>query len=169
MNSFDVNGHYFSPATRTAMTHLTSGDTAPFEAAAAVRVAAHAVDRLRSRGTESRGLSPAALDLLVRLGVAGEPGLTIGDLAASGGISPRNATGLVDTLEREGLARRSPDPADRRAVRVAITPPGRGWVEAFRKPSEVAMAALFRDFTDEEVVLLRHLCLKLVTGAEALS
>ncbi|MEU9043247.1 MULTISPECIES: MarR family transcriptional regulator [unclassified Kitasatospora] len=55
--------------------------------------------------------------------------------AQAGGVSSRNVTGLVDTLEREGLARRSPDPNDRRAVLVRAPPEGRAWLDAFRVPA----------------------------------
>jgi DNA-binding MarR family transcriptional regulator len=40
-------------------------------------------------------------------------------------------TGLVDRAEQRGLVERRPDPADRRAVRVALTPAGRRTVDRF--------------------------------------
>ncbi|WP_327675977.1 MarR family winged helix-turn-helix transcriptional regulator [Kitasatospora sp. NBC_00458] len=149
----------------TTFTH--DGDTLALEAAAAARSAFHAVERLRAHGSEGRGLSAGALDVLVRLGAAGgdadgPAGLTVGELARAGGVSSRNVTGLVDTLEREGLARRSADPHDRRAVRVTATPEGLAWLEAFRAPTERAMAAVFRGFSPDELAQLRHLCLRLV-------
>lgn len=39
-------------------------------------------------------------------------------------IAPRSATEVVDALEAKGLATRTPDPADRRAVLVALTDKG---------------------------------------------
>lgn len=157
----------YTPSVRAAMTHFTGGgDTLAVEAAAAVRTAATTVERLRSRGSDSRGLSSGALDLLIRLSVAGTTGLSVGELAAAAGVSPRNATGLLDTLERDGLAERVPHESDRRSVRARITAAGEEWVTAFRRPSEVAMNALFRGFTADELGLLRHLCLKLADNAE---
>src|ERR1051325_2778294 len=88
-------------------------DTGMLEAAAAVRAAARSLDQLRSSGTDSRGLSPGALDILIRLSTSEA---NIKDLAASAGVSSRNVTGLVDTLERAGHAVRVPDPRDRRSV-----------------------------------------------------
>ncbi|WP_406196911.1 MarR family transcriptional regulator [Kitasatospora sp. NBC_01560] len=169
----------------TGFTH--NGDTLALEAAAAARSAFHAVERLRTHGTQGRGLSSGALDVLIRLnaaaGVPGpaEPGtadrtdrtdpaapagLTVGELARAGGVSSRNVTGLVDTLEREGLARRLPDPRDRRAVLVAVTADGRAWLEEFREPTERAMAAVFHGFSPEELGQLRHLCLRLVENQQ---
>jgi DNA-binding MarR family transcriptional regulator len=158
----DADGTLFDSRVRTAMTLFTQGgDTAAFEAAAAVRTAHHAVERLRSRGTDSRGLSSGALDVLVRLSTAPDDGITLGALARSAGVSARNVTGLVDTLERDGLVAREPDPTDRRSVLARITPAGREWLDAFRRPSQAAMSAVFRGFTPADLTALRHLCLRL--------
>ncbi|WP_033438882.1 MarR family winged helix-turn-helix transcriptional regulator [Saccharothrix sp. NRRL B-16314] len=158
----DPDGTLFDSRVRTAMTAFTDdGDTLAFEAAAAVRTAFHAVERLRSRGTDSRGLSSGALDVLIRLSTAPEDGMSLGALAGSAGVSARNATGLVDTLERDGLVERVPDRNDRRSVLARITPRGEEWLDAFRRPSQLAMAAIFRGFTPAELTQLRHLCLRL--------
>jgi DNA-binding MarR family transcriptional regulator len=45
-------------------------------------------------------------------------------LAAEFGLAPRTITELVDTLERDGLVTRRPDPTDRRALLVALTSEG---------------------------------------------
>jgi DNA-binding MarR family transcriptional regulator len=45
-------------------------------------------------------------------------------LAAEFGFAPRTITELVDTLERDGLVTRQPDPTDRRALLVALTSEG---------------------------------------------
>ncbi|MFJ4653967.1 MarR family winged helix-turn-helix transcriptional regulator [Nocardia sp. NPDC088792] len=131
------------------------------EAAAALRSAWQAVDRLRSRGAGGRGLSTGALDVLGRLGTA-EHELSIGELARVCGVSSRNVTGLVDTLERNELVRRVPDPYDRRSVRVAITDAGREWLDSFRQPTDRAMSAIFAGFGADELAQLRHLCLRVV-------
>src|SRR5436190_11695436 len=51
--------------------------------------------------------------------------MSMGELAAALGIDPPNATVLVDDLERQGLARRRPHPADRRAKVVEATRKGK--------------------------------------------
>ncbi|MFI5534403.1 MarR family winged helix-turn-helix transcriptional regulator [Kitasatospora sp. NPDC051853] len=165
--SRDGNGLLHDPGVRAAMATLTlDGDTGALETAAAVRSAAQAMDRLRSHGADGRGLSAGALDVLLRLGTAGPDGLAIGELARSCGVSSRNVTGLVDTLEREDLTRRAQDPQDRRSVRAVITPVGQEWLEAFRAPTQRAMAAVFQGFTPEELATLRHLSLRLVENQE---
>ncbi|MFE0460996.1 MarR family winged helix-turn-helix transcriptional regulator [Kitasatospora sp. NPDC058965] len=163
----DPDGYQYAPAVRRAMTAFTQGgDTRALEAAAAVRSAAQSVERLRGQGADGRGVSAGALDVLVRLGSAGPDGLSIGELARAGGVSSRNITGLVDTLERERLAARGADPQDRRSVRVHLTAAGQEWLAAFREPSRRAMAALFRGFAPEELAQLRHLCLRLVENQQ---
>src|SRR6476661_2679445 len=49
-------------------------------------------------------------------------GLTAGQLAAEAGLTTGAVTGVVDRLERAGLARRVPDPGDRRRVQIEVTP-----------------------------------------------
>ena len=159
----DPDGSLFDPQVRAAMAQFTLGnDTLALEASAAVRAASHAVERLRARGADSRGLSAGALDILIRLSAVPDDGISIGDLAQSAGVSSRNVTGLVDTLERDGLAQRVPDRRDRRSVRAQITPAGQAWMDSFRLPTQAAMSAIFRGFTPAELTQLRHLCLRLI-------
>jgi len=47
------------------------------------------------------------------------------------GLAKSSLTGLVDRTERNGLVRREPDPADLRAVRVALTARGNKLVDEF--------------------------------------
>jgi DNA-binding MarR family transcriptional regulator len=47
-------------------------------------------------------------------------------------IAPRSATEVVDGLEERGLVERLPDPADRRATLVEVTPSGRTLAEKIR-------------------------------------
>ncbi len=163
----DDDGLY-DPAVREAMGWFADGDgVALFEAAAAVRAAAHAVERLRAAGAEHRALSSGAVDLLLRLSDGDPAG--VGELARAAGVSSRNVTGLVDTLERAGMVRRDADPNDRRVVRVSITDTGTEWVREFREPARMAMAAVFHGFSAEDVARLRDLCLRLVVNQQAVA
>ena len=165
----DSDGTLFDPKVRAAMTQFTAGeDTLQLEAASAIRAATHAIERMRSLGSHSRTLSSGALDLLLRLSTAPE-GVSVKDLAQSASVSSRNVTGLVDTLERDGLAQRTPDRNDRRSVLVTITPAGRDWVESFRGPAQAGMAAIFQRFSVDELTQLRHLCLRLVDNHRLIS
>jgi DNA-binding MarR family transcriptional regulator len=77
--------------------------------------------RLRAEDDEM-GISPPRLSALSVVVLAGP--LPIGELAATEGVAPPTMTRLVDGLERDGLVRRVPDPADRRGVLVRVTPQG---------------------------------------------
>ncbi|GAA4605212.1 DNA-binding MarR family transcriptional regulator [Actinoplanes octamycinicus] len=154
----------FDARSRATLARFTGGeDTAELEAAAALRAAARGLERLQSRATGHCGLSPGALDVLISLN-ASPDGRSVKELAQAAGVTSRNVTGLVDTLERAGLAARAPDPRDRRSVRVRLTPAGLTWLDEFRQPTRAAMAACFRGFTAAETTLLRHLCLRLVAN-----
>ncbi|MFD9409730.1 MarR family winged helix-turn-helix transcriptional regulator [Streptomyces sp. NPDC059989] len=149
------------------MQAFAAGDsTLALETAAAVRSASQAVDRLRSHGAGGRGLSAGALDVLARLSTATDQGLSIGELARAAGVSSRNVTGLVDTLERDGLAQRVQDQHDRRSVRATITPAGLDWLDNFRQPTRRAMSAVFQNFTEDELARFRDLCLRMVENQQ---
>ncbi len=73
--------------------------------------------------------------LLRPLGVSSAGGLVLGQLRDHGAMSPSElgerlivtratVTGVVDSLERRGYVRRSPNPSDRRGVIVELTPAG---------------------------------------------
>ncbi|QDY79474.1 MarR family winged helix-turn-helix transcriptional regulator [Streptomyces qinzhouensis] len=166
----DADGLLYDPQVRASMAEFMAGaDTSRLEAAAATRAAHRSLERLRSLGSEGRGLSAGAVDVLLRLRTLGAAGAHLGDLARSAGMTPRNATGLVDTLEGEGLVRRDPDPADRRSVLARITPAGLAWLDDFRVPTQRAMSALFDGFTDPELHQFRDLCLRLVRNQQGIA
>ncbi|MCW3818041.1 MarR family transcriptional regulator [Micromonospora sp. DR5-3] len=76
------------------------------------------------------GISRGEFDVLAALRRAGEPyTLAPKALAASLMLTSGGMTGRLDRLERAGLVRRSPDPEDRRGLRVSLTDTGRRVVE----------------------------------------
>src|SRR4051794_31769647 len=68
--------------------------------------------------------SLAAMATLYRSG-----SLRLGDLAAREGLAPPTLTRMVAAMESAGYVLRSPDPMDRRAVQVALTPAGARMVQ----------------------------------------
>jgi DNA-binding MarR family transcriptional regulator len=73
-------------------------------------------------GLAERGLTRARAEVLWRLHRQGP--MTQRELSEAMRCTPRNVTGLVDALERDGYATRGPHPTDRRATLVTLT--GRG-------------------------------------------
>lgn len=69
---------------------------------------------------ERLGISRTDLHCINAIENAG--GLTAGQLAERAGLTSGAVTGVVDRLERAGFARRVPDAADRRRVRLEVTP-----------------------------------------------
>lgn len=70
------------------------------------------------------GLSLPDFIALMRLSRSPAQRLRMTDLAAQTQLSTSGVTRLVDRLERNGLARREPDPKDRRSFSVLITAAG---------------------------------------------
>ena len=65
---------------------------------------------------EAVGLRPADLEVLGTIELHGP--MTAGQLGQATGLSAAAVTGLIDRLERAGVAHRRPDSADRRRVLV---------------------------------------------------
>ncbi|HEV7688545.1 MAG TPA: MarR family transcriptional regulator, partial [Acidimicrobiia bacterium] len=59
--------------------------------------------------------------------------LTLGALAEHERVAPPSITKVVSKLESDGLVIRTPDPADRRVCRVAISPEGAALMEESRR------------------------------------
>lgn len=80
-----------------------------------------------------------------------------GRLAALTGLTSGAATSLIDRLEDIGLARREPDPTDRRRVIVRALPPPEAF-QAMAMPAysqmDERMDALLESFDDAELTLI---------------
>lgn len=86
-------------------------------------VVAHALQGRLEAALESVGLSAPKYLALQRLLEAGGP-VSLSCLAERQKCVRSNITQLIDRLEADGLVERVGDPADRRAVRAAVTPLG---------------------------------------------
>jgi DNA-binding MarR family transcriptional regulator len=86
-------------------------------------------------------------------------GLRMGDLAERLGVNPRSVTDLVDGLARKGLLLRRPDPADRRATLLDLTPRARTDFERAHAASRSFLAEAFSPLSAaERKQFLRLLC-----------
>lgn len=157
----DPQGLYFDRDVREHIRRADAAeDLAGSEALAALRAASHAFRTAMDRWLDGHGLSEGRLAVLWRL--HGEGSMTLGELAASLDVSPRNITGLIDHLEEDSLVERHPDPDDRRATRVRLTAAGRRKLAACQAEKGRARNTILAGFREDEMNQLRHLCLKLV-------
>ena len=85
---------------------------------------AHLIRRASLASMAELDLTPAQSRTLRVISKADSP-IRMGELAATLGVVPRSATGLVDALEHAGLVERTGDPDNRRAVLVTLTQRGR--------------------------------------------
>jgi DNA-binding MarR family transcriptional regulator len=166
----DVDGKLYLPAVREDLlgryrevaTNAEAGiGIAGMEAVVAVRIAAKLMHQGMERWAETQGLSEGRLQLLFILR-AHPDGVPLGRLAAMQQVSPRNITGLVDVLERDGLVERVPDPLDRRSVVARLTPSGAERINSCWKGAIGQQLPITRGLRPTELVQLRHLCLRLV-------
>jgi DNA-binding MarR family transcriptional regulator len=103
---------------------------------------------LANRALSGYQLSPAARQALAVLDGAGGP-LSPTEIARRLIVTTASVTSLLDTLERRGLVERRPDPADRRRLLVAITPPAQAMVRQY-VPEVVALQGAVMSGIGEE-------------------
>lgn len=120
---------------------------------------------------EARGISAGrftVLMLLLRSRDGGCSGLlTPAELAERSGVTRATMTGLIDTLERDGLVRREPDPNDRRMTPVALTAAGEAFLNQVVPAYFRRMGALVAPLDEAERRTLVSLLAKLIRGVEA--
>jgi DNA-binding MarR family transcriptional regulator len=141
-------------------------DVSAVEALASLRLAGRALHLLQERWGAMHGLSEGRLGVLFRLYRCGD--LPLGELADDLGTTPRNITGLVDHLERDGLVTRVPDVEDRRSVKARLTDTGRARIESIWQEGLEHQFEMVKGMTKDDLAQLRHLCLLLVENAKEL-
>ena len=101
----------------------------------------------------------AALEALFHLGPLYQSELAT-KLLKSGG----NLTLVVDNLERDGLVTRTRDAADRRFVKVALTPKGRRFIGALFPKMAASLTREFAVLTPRDQLALARICKRLGLG-----
>lgn len=105
------------------------------------------------------GLNQARMIILVLLDHAESGSMRSSELADRANVSRATMTGLLDTLEKAGLLTRAPDPHDRRASNVKISPKGEKLLRKVQpliaRWAENLLSPLSLEERDELVRLLR--------------
>ncbi|MFI8945250.1 MarR family winged helix-turn-helix transcriptional regulator [Streptomyces sp. NPDC053750] len=100
-------------------------DTAAMEVFGRIYRLGRAMGDRMEKAYERFGISRGEFDVLATLRRSGEPyTLSPRQLSATLMLTTGGMTGRLDKLERAGLLRRSPDPHDRRGLRVTLTDRG---------------------------------------------
>jgi len=94
---------------------------------------------------------------------------TPAELADAAGVTRATMTGLIDTLERDGLVRREPDPDDRRMMSVRLTPKADAFVAALLPAHLLIMARLMAPLSETERKTLVSLLTKILQSASELT
>ncbi len=81
-------------------------------------------------------------------------------------VSNGNATAVVDRLERDGLAQRTPAPGDRRTIHVALTEAGLIAFEAMARGHEARLDTLLGGLTADDLDQLRALLVRALPEKE---
>ena len=89
-------------------------------------------------------------------------------LAAEAGVSGGTLSGVLDTLERKGLAERKAIPEDRRRVEVVLTAAGKKVVDELMPTLNSEEALVTGGLTDEEKASLARLLRKVLRTTEGL-
>ena len=105
------------------------------------------VQGIYARISERHDLTPVQARLLCTLD-AGPRGMA--ELARCFGVEKAALTGLIDRVERRGLAKRSPVPGDRRAIRVTSTDIGRRAAAAFHADVNAELSHLLAPLAPQD-------------------
>jgi DNA-binding MarR family transcriptional regulator len=104
---------------------------------------------LRRVTLDRQGLSLTAAATLTTLRRSGPSRLT--ELAVTEGVSQPSMTALVGRLADQGLVQRRADPADRRAVLIALTPAGADLLDRRREDRAARLAGPLDGLADDDV------------------
>jgi DNA-binding MarR family transcriptional regulator len=75
---------------------------------------------------------------------------TPAELAEAAGVTRATMTGLIDTLERDGLVKREPDPVDRRMMSVRLTGKAQRFLHTLLPGHFKAIAEMMSPLTETE-------------------
>jgi len=138
-------------------------------------------DQLHSVKTDflgRHGLSNGRFTVLMLLSTVGlqtceddagnqRKGLTPAELAEMAGVTRATMSGLIDTLEKDGLVRREADPSDRRMMRVLLTARSDRFLDQVLPGYFRRVAAIMDPLASSDRQTLKTLLLKVQVGMAA--
>ena len=136
-------------STQLAAAELARSADAQIDAGLALHALAAAVVRYVEHPRQMSLTAVSTLSALDRRGAC-----RITELAGLQGVAQPSMTALVGSLELAGLVRRDPDPSDRRAVLVTLTPDGLAYLTDRRRGGAERLATLIERLTPSEAAAL---------------
>lgn len=134
---------------RMAIPHLTA-------------LAGHLLSRRWSRlMSQQHGVTVAGGTVLILLASRGEA--TPREIARRCWVNPATMTGIVDTLERDGLVQRRRDAADRRQVLLSLTPRGRSLAVEVGAAIHMQLRPTPTELDPEEAAVVRRFLIETIT------
>jgi DNA-binding MarR family transcriptional regulator len=132
-----------------------------FDVAAGLIRLSFLVQGVYARVSERHDLTPVQAKLLCAV-AEGPRGMA--ELAKGFGVEKAALTGLVDRVQRRGLAERTSVPGDRRALRVAPTDAGCQAATAFKAEVAAELDRLVAGLSPQDREHLRHALAEIVTA-----
>jgi DNA-binding MarR family transcriptional regulator len=121
----------------------------PLAVANRLRPALLKLARELRRESHALGVTGGQVSLLIQ--IHKHRGIGVRDLAALERMSPAAMSGYVDRLERAGLARRTPDPDDRRRQGLSVTAEGERVLRSVKSRRTAWLAARLEHLSPEEL------------------
>ena len=138
-------------------------DDAPAEAATGLVQLSGLVQNLYARISQRHDLTPAQAKLLCMV-AEGPRGMA--ELAQCFGVEKAALTGLVDRVERRGLATRTRVHGDRRALHVTLTDAGRHAATAFHREVTVELEQLLSPLAPHDQEHFRRAMAAIIAGCK---
>ena len=165
----DERGYLYDTGFREILVRLAKADPETItgtEATRALVMAGKHLGQMLEEAMGDIGIGHGQFKALMCVKNYGVSGTQMHAIAGYLNVTPRNVTGLVDGLEAAGLVERVPDPADRRATIVRMTPEGESVAQRGRRVSDTVVKRVLGILSDDEKLQLRHLSLKLLRAID---
>jgi len=121
-------------------------------------------DNIIFRSHSIQGITPPQLFILRALWLQDEWQLKY--LALLAKVSQATMTGIIDTMEKNDLVKRIPNPQDGRSILIKLTEKGED-LKKYKPPLELEKMNYFKDFKLEELQDLNYLLNKLFNSLES--
>jgi DNA-binding MarR family transcriptional regulator len=108
-------------------------------------------------------VKPAYLCVLMSLWQ--DDGLKVIELGKRAGLEPSTMTGLLDRMQRDNLVTRTPDPHDRRVLRIYLTKIGQQVRDPVLKVIDKVLSEVFAGLAESDISQTKNLLRQVLANA----